>query len=114
MTLEVTLYMVFVLGILVMAVSGVPDGLKGGVNDDMRRREMVIVDHALSMYYQSHVEKNGGVYPVDLVILQNIGLLPNHMDLSGFIYSTQSAGSLYRLVVTLPSGVVAVSNGSKY
>lgn len=78
--------------------------------DDALKDAALAMDAALSIWYQAH----SGTYPENLSVLSEAKVLPPKFNLANMSYATQAEQTQYRLSVSLSSGVVWKSPGSRY
>jgi type II secretory pathway pseudopilin PulG len=87
-----------------------PQNIKNSFNDSSKKDQILILDTALSSWFKTH----GGKYPNNLNDLKAVELIPNSMDLSGYLYNVNSAKTKYRLTTTFSGSTVYISPLSNY
>lgn len=107
--IELVIYALLI-GIVLGVIITSTGSINKSVESDELKERAVQIDMALAVWYQSH----GNKYPDNLVMMQNINVLPPAMDLSRFTYSVRNSNKEYHLEVTLPVGGKYVSPNSKY
>lgn len=79
------------------------------ISDDELKAFALALDTALSIWYQFHA----GYYPDSLQLLRDAKVIPDKSPIESFAYSTTDNQTAYVLTVTLSSGAVWITPGSK-